>query len=70
MNVQLGETVDLHMGTQWLAGTVAEIKRNSDKSVRLIGVRPAGTDHVAWYAPRSGFTAFESVGGSSVAYLV
>lgn len=57
-------------GDRAMAATVTEIKYTSDKAVRLVGLTPAGTGHVAWFAPApDGFPRLESVGGSTVAYV-
>lgn len=70
MNVTENASAVITYGdTAALAGTVKTIKRNADKSVRLVGITPDGTDHVAWFAPAPDFAGFVSVGGSTVAYV-
>jgi hypothetical protein len=65
-----GGTATLSYGDdQAMAGTVVEIKRNADKTVRLVGIIPDGTDHVAWFRPSPRYYGLKSVGGSVLAYL-
>lgn len=56
------------MGGPSMRGTIAAVKTNADKSVRLVGITPEGTNHVAWFAPSPEMYGLLSVGGSTVAY--
>lgn len=51
MNAQLGSSTMIYGNGTWLSGEVADIKSNSDESVRLLGIRPDGFDHVTYFAP-------------------
>lgn len=74
MNAQPGTSAMIYgPNGKWISGEVADVKVNTDKSVRVLGIRPDGFDHVAYFAPVRGNEqeALQSVGGSpTYAFLV
>jgi len=65
-----GDTARIVYDDYFLLGTVEVVRLAADKSVRLVGIRPEGTDCVAWFRPSAdGPSRLVSVGGSTVAFV-
>jgi hypothetical protein len=68
--INIGDPAPIFYGDTAVKGTITDVRRFADKSVRMIGVRPEGVDHTAWfYAPRHELSGFVGVTGSTVAYV-
>jgi len=67
--IVINQPATIFYGEAAVRGNVTAVKLYNDKSVRLVGITPEGTGHVAWFSPSPEQYGFVSVGGSTVAYI-
>lgn len=69
--VQTGDpaAISYDGAVEMITAVITDVKYNSDHSVRLVGARPVGTDHTAWFAPDADLYGLRSVGGSTYLYV-